>query len=137
MALGEAQLVSSLYTPQRLGSIAQKLNDTNRLSAKNARKHTKTRENMRRTRKNTQNRPAIKRKTRKAPDKNSENLRKTRRFLPLLQESHLQVNPLTRPAHTSNPCKVRICRKQESPSICCNSEEQSCNNCYHLCSFRF
>jgi hypothetical protein len=78
MALGEAQLVSSLYTPQRLGSIAQKLNDTNRLSAKNARKHTKTRENMRKTRKNTQNRPAIKRKTRKAPDKNSENLRKTR-----------------------------------------------------------
>ena len=38
----------------------------------------------------------------------------------------------TRPAHTSNPCKVRIFRKQESHSICCNSEEQSCNNCAFL-----
>jgi hypothetical protein len=48
-------------------------------------KHTKTRENTRKhaktcekRAKNTQNRPAIKRTTRKAPDKNSENLRKTR-----------------------------------------------------------
>ena len=65
MALGEAQLVSSLYTPQRLGSIAQKLNDTNRLSAKNARKHMKTRENMRKTRKNA-------RKTRKIARQSSE-----------------------------------------------------------------
>ena len=40
----------------------------------NTRKHAKTCEKRA---KNTQNRPAIKRKTRKAPDKNSENLRKT------------------------------------------------------------
>ena len=60
MALGEAQLVSSLYTPQRLGSIAQKLNGTNRLIAK-------TREKTRKTREKHANRPAIKRKTRKAP----------------------------------------------------------------------
>ena len=85
MALGEAQLVSSLYTPQRLGSIAQKLNGTNRLiaktrekHAKNTRKRAKTREKTRKTREKHANRPAIKRKTRKAPDKNSENNRKTR-----------------------------------------------------------
>ena len=41
----------------------------------NTRKHAK---NAQKRAKNTQNRPAIKRKTRKAPDKNSENLRKTR-----------------------------------------------------------
>ena len=44
MALGEAQLVSSLYTPQRLGSIAQKLNGTNRLIAKTREKHAKKHE---------------------------------------------------------------------------------------------
>ena len=99
MALGEAQLVSSLYTPQRLGSIAQKLNDTNRLSAINTRKTREKREKH-----------AIKISARKAPrktrGKHAKNIlsaRKARgkhaktprkrpkikRFLPLLQESHL------------------------------------------------
>ena len=110
MALGEAQLVSSLYTPQRLGSIAQKLNgrhqptDSSRKRAKNTRKHAKTHENTRKhaknaqkRAKNTQNRPAIKRKTRKAPDKNSENLRKTR------DSCHFYKNHILTVASRKNP----------------------------------
>ena len=49
-----------------------------RKHTKNTRKRAKTREKTRKTREKHANRPAIKRKTRKAPDKNSENNRKTR-----------------------------------------------------------
>ena len=91
MALGEAQLVSSLYTPQRLGSIAQKLNDTNRLSAKNARKHTKTRENMRKTREKHAKSPGNQAKNTQSARQKLGKPPKNTRFLPLLQESHLKI----------------------------------------------
>jgi hypothetical protein len=91
MALGEAQLVSSLYTPQRLGSIAQKLNDTNRLSAKNARKHTKTRENMRKTREKHAKSPGNQAKNTQSARQKLGKPPKNTRFLPLLQESHLKT----------------------------------------------
>ena len=91
MALGEAQLVSSLYTPQQLGSIAQKLNDTNRLSAKNARKHTKTRENMRKTREKHAKSPGNQAKNTQSARQKLGKPPKNTRFLPLLQESHLNI----------------------------------------------